>query len=366
MRSGWIRAMASEVREKTSGLRTECVLVTGANGFLGRHVVAGLLDAPRLVRVVALCRDRSIWSDERVEAIEGDLSQDAWSEKALGHPLRAIIHAGALVRHSRRKGREVFDVNVGGTLRLVRLASRARCRLIVVSTSGTVGCSRDPTARPDEHAQLCQEEVRRWPYYASKVEAEQRARALADQLDVDLVIVRPPVLLGPGDYKVRSTGHVARLLRGRLPFLLAGSIHFVDVRDVSAAIVRIVWMDRPRPVYHMPGTTWSLDHFFATCARAGGVALPRIHVPARLAWTLSATAAFVGGLLRRPSGWLLPDPVVFELASRHWGLSTRYSEKDLGFRARAPEDTIADTVAWLRARGLHDEANPGVSGAPVG
>lgn len=358
--------MPPDVRQRTSGSLTERVLVTGASGFLGRHVVAGLLDAPRGVRVVALCRDRPMCPDARVEAIEGDLGQDAWSEKALGHPLRAIIHAGALVRHSRRNGRELFDVNVGGTLRLVRLASRARCRLIVVSTSGTVGCSRDPTAQPDEHAELCQEEVSRWPYYASKVEAEQRARALANELDVDLVIVRPPVLLGPGDYKVRSTGHVARLLRGRLPFLLAGSIHFVDVRDVSAAIVRLVWMDWPRPVYHVPGTIWSLDHFFATCARAGGVALPRIHVPARVAWTLSAMAAFVGGILRRPSGWLLPDPVVFELASRHWGLSTRYSEEDLGFRARAPEVTIADTVAWIRARGLHEKENPGVSAARVG
>ena len=83
-------------------------------------------------------------------------------------------------------------------------------------------------------------------------------RAFADELGVELVFIRPPVLLGPGDHRFRSTSNIIRMLRGRLPFLIQGGMHFIDIRDAMHAI----WcaMERPdvRPVYHLAGTssTW--------------------------------------------------------------------------------------------------------------
>ena len=67
---------------------------------------------------------------------------------------------------------------------MVRLAARHRCRLVLVSTSGTVGCFRHPDATADEEAPYCEREVARWPYYNSKIQAEQTARKLADELGV--------------------------------------------------------------------------------------------------------------------------------------------------------------------------------------
>ncbi|MDP8998518.1 MAG: NAD-dependent epimerase/dehydratase family protein [Myxococcota bacterium] len=240
--------------------------------------------------------------------LTGDLRDDAWFSRAAEHRPDAIVHTAAVVHHSRRGGEEMHEVNVGATVRLVRPAARAHCRMIFVSTSGTVGCSRDPDARPDEDAPFCEPVVSRWPYYASKIEAERQARALADELGVELVIVRPPVMLGPGDWRLRSTGHIARLLRGRVPFIVPGSIHFVDVRDVSAALVRLISLPRPRIVYNMPGTSWSLATFFEQCARLGGVAKPR-QLPGRAAWLLSSGAEALSRLFGGDPGSLLPDPV---------------------------------------------------------
>ena len=111
-----------------------------------------------------------------------------------------------------------------------------RCRLVLVSTSGTVGCSRDPESRPDEEAPWCESTVARWPYYRSKLEAERPARALAEALGVELVVLRPPALLGPGDHRFRSTSSVLRALRRRLPFVVRGGMHFADIRDAARAL----------------------------------------------------------------------------------------------------------------------------------
>jgi hypothetical protein len=46
---------------------------------------------------------------------------------------------------------------------------------------------------------------------------------------------------------------------------------------------------------------------------------------------------------------LLPDPVVIEMATHYWDIRSRHAEADLGFKSRPAEQTIADTVVWMRA-----------------
>jgi len=45
---------------------------------------------------------------------------------------------------------------------------------------------------------------------------------------------------------------------------------------------------------------------------------------------------------------VLPDPVVIEMASHHWGLASRDAEADLGYRSRSPQETLRDTIEWMR------------------
>ena len=145
---------------------------------------------------------------------------------------------------------------------MVRVAARYRCRMVFVSTSGTVACFREPEPSADEDSAYCEAEVAGWPYYDSKVKAEKEARKLAAELGVELVIVRPPVLLGPGDHRFRSSAHVSRFLDGKLPFLIRGGMHFADVRDAARALVRVMEREQVRPVYHLPGTICTIEEFY--------------------------------------------------------------------------------------------------------
>jgi nucleoside-diphosphate-sugar epimerase len=232
---------------------------------------------------------------------------------------------------------------------MVRLAGHFKCRLVYMSTSGTVGCFSKPDQWADEEAPYCEKEVGEWPYYASKIEAERKAIKLANQLGVELVILRPPILLGPGDHRHRATGHIRRLMHGKLPFILNGGMHFVDVRDVVPAMLEAMERPNPKPIYHLTGTECSIPEFFKMVGEVAGVSPPKVKLPPYLAKVISGAASQLENLLPKKSkSSLLPDPVVFEMASKYWGLRSRWAEAELNYRSRDPKETLTDTVVWLK------------------
>jgi nucleoside-diphosphate-sugar epimerase len=320
-------------------------LVTGASGFVGRHLLTAHAAAGAPRRVLALVRRPEEWERQdwvgalpHVEPVAGSLRDvERWAPSL--PRLDGVFHLAAVVRHSRREPEEMIATNVEGTLAMVRLAARHGCRLVVVSTSGTVGCARSPEVRADETAPHCEDEVARWPYYRSKIELERRARRLADELGVELVLIRPPVLLGPGDHRFRSTSNVLKAIRRKLPFVIRGGMHFADVRDAADALLRAMAHPAPRPVYHLEGTECGIEEFFALVEEASGVPRPRFVLPFRAAW-------LVARALERFH--VVPDPVVVEMASRWWGARSLHAADDLGYKSRDPRETLRDTVEWLR------------------
>lgn len=344
-------------------------LITGGTGFLGRHVLFALRRLQPDARLLVLVRGAVAWRAQEwtaelgtVELVEGPLSPiGAWRADPRLAGVRGIFHLAAVVDHSRSSRDETFRTNVAGTTAMVDLAAQLDCRLLFVSTSGIVSCSRQPGDGAFEDGEFRDDVVGTWPYYASKIAAEREARALAERLGVELVVVRPPVLLGPGDHRFRSTVNVLRVLRGRVPAIPRGGMHFADVRDAAEAIVRAMLLPQPRPVYHLVGTASSLDAFFGRVAAAAGLRRTWRVLPS----PLMVAAARLNRRLGSPLH-VLPDPVLLEMASHHWDHRSRYAEPELGYASRSPEETLRDTVEWLREHHpeLRRAADSLVSGSP--
>ena len=325
-------------------------LITGASGFVGRH----LLQARAAnTAALALVRDPKAWAEQdwsgglkHVDLVQGSVTATAsWAGQL--PPLAGIFHLAALVRHSRRDTEEVYETNIEGSLNMVRIAANHQCRVVMLSTSGTVGCFRSPDEVADENAEFCEETVASWPYYHSKILAEMKVRELADSLGVEVVFIRPPVLLGPEDHRFRSTGNVLRMLRGQLPFLIQGGINVVDVRDASKAILRAMALPNARPIYHLDGTSLTIKEFFGMVEAVSGVRAPRWVLPLGLARLLATMDVFIGMRMRGKPLHLFPDPVVVEMASHYWGLKSLYAESELGYQSRDLRATMHDTVDWL-------------------
>lgn len=308
------------------------ILVTGATGFLGRHVVAALAGQP--VRVLVRQPARGL----DAEQVVGDVLDPA-SLAAAARGARAVIHAAGLVSRDPADAARLMRVHVDGTRNVLQAAADAE-RIIVVSSSGTTAVSDDPERIATEASPYATELVRGWPYYLSKIYQEQIARE-----DPRVVVVLPSLLLGPGDERGSSTDDVLRFLRRKVPFVPTGGLSFVDVRDAAAATVAAVTRARPGERYLLGGPNWTFATFLGRLERLAKVNGPRLKLPERLA--RAGTAAW--GKLSDRGG---AERVAVEMGQRFWYVDSAKAERELGFVSRDPQDTLLDTIRYLRAHFL--------------
>jgi UDP-glucose 4-epimerase len=172
------------------------ILVTGAAGFVGRALTARL--APR-GRVRAATHTAPYeWSHPNLTVIHGktlSLAED-WSAALDG--VAAVVHCAARVHVPRESGGDAAayrPINVEGTLNLARQAAASGARRFVFLSSIKVNGER---TLPDRPFTADQAPAPRDPYGISKMEAELGLRALARDSGLEVVVVRPPLVYGPG------------------------------------------------------------------------------------------------------------------------------------------------------------------------
>ena len=182
------------------------VLVTGATGFVGRALVRRLLADGRPVRAAVRPGATALPREVETAAI-GDIGPDTdWRTALAG--IDAVVHLAArahVVHDSSPDAHTLYRaVNTLGTLRLAEAAATAGVRRFVFLSSARVHGERSTGAPFTESSPLAATD----PYGRSKAEAERGLAALAAAGGLDPVILRPPLVYGPG-----ARGNFARLVR---------------------------------------------------------------------------------------------------------------------------------------------------------
>ncbi|WP_204127006.1 NAD-dependent epimerase/dehydratase family protein [Pseudomonas ogarae] len=183
------------------------VLITGANGFLGRNLVSALLGTTDFDLVGAVRGEGRVVSSRETYVSVGDISFDTEWHSALSG-VDVVIHLAARAHVLNESFRnplcEFRRVNVGGAVSLAKQSLEHRVkRFIFISSIGVNGAVTTSASVNEDSPYLPHAD-----YAASKMEAEGELRAIAQNSSMELVIIRPPLV-----YSFDAPGNFSRLLK---------------------------------------------------------------------------------------------------------------------------------------------------------
>jgi UDP-glucose 4-epimerase len=174
------------------------ILITGATGFLGKPLIKQLSLEFTKSNIFPVLRKNSTLFGEFSPIVVDDVNSTTdWSDKLQG--IDCVIHCAARVHVMNEVDEDPLEafreVNVRGTLQLAQAAAKSGVKRFIFvssikvngeSTTGRLPYQSSDTPNPED------------PYGISKAEAEEGLKKLAEETGIDVVIIRPPLVYGPG------------------------------------------------------------------------------------------------------------------------------------------------------------------------
>ncbi|NVO03111.1 MAG: NAD-dependent epimerase/dehydratase family protein [Bacteroidetes bacterium] len=223
------------------------ILVTGATGFIGSHLLIDLLKSGKKVRAIRRNGKSDLTTKifsfyncskllSEVEWFEGDVL-DFFSLIDALDGISEVYHCAAIVSFHKTEALNMEKVNIQGTANIVNAALEKKInKLCYVSSIAALG--RSETDLPTDEETFWKSSKRNSAYSISKYGAEREVwRGTIEGLDA--VIVNPSVVIGPGNWK-KGSSQLFSLMDKGLKFYTMGMNGYVDVRDVSKAMILLM------------------------------------------------------------------------------------------------------------------------------
>ena len=322
------------------------VALTGASGYTGGHVLRRLLargDSVRaLVRETALTPDLGSSGAEIVRGALGD--EDA--ARRLVEGCDALMHIAAVYRTAGHPDSYYREINVLGTRILLEAAAAAGVRRFVhTSTVGVHGDVKNPPA--DENAPIAPTDI----YQETKAEADALAREFGKTRGLEVAIVRPGAIYGPGETRLLKV--FKGIARGRYAVVGTGAPHYhlVFIDDLVDGF--LLALDRPEAAgetFIIAGPhSLSQDDLAREVARATGGSVWPFHLPA---WPIQR----LGDVVEAVCVPLGLEPPIHRRRVDFWVKNRSFSidkaRRLLGYAPKVDvREGIERTARWYREHG---------------
>jgi nucleoside-diphosphate-sugar epimerase len=322
------------------------VLVTGATGFLGQHLIRELRAGGHEVR--GLVRSDGAEAALRAlgaEPVRGDLDDAASVGAALASGVDAVFHSAADTNTWAMRNAQQTRTNVEGTRALVEAALQYQVGAFIHTSSVASFSHLVPGTLTEDSPRLGGES---WiNYERTKFLAEEAVRD-GMRRGLRAVIVYPAHIFGPGD--TRNWARLIQLIdRGELPGAPPGVGAFADVREVARAQVRAFERQRFGESYLLGGEHASFVDLIGRIGQLLGRKVPRRATPALVLKAYARGLDWVSRLTRRAPE-ITPEAATFTCHALR--VDSSKAIRALDYRLTPLDVLLFDTVAWLRAAGM--------------
>lgn len=324
--------------------RNRRVVVTGATGFLGWHLVQLLRQLKARVRTLALHPPlrHPLLALRDLEPVFGDVLDDRLVASVLTDA-EVVFHAAGPVAVWGISSRAMLDTHIRGTLNILRY-SPVRARIVYTSSVTTIGCTRTAILL-DEETRIVSPGSQ-----LAYIEAKRTSEELCYQAAGTgrwVTIVNPAYLIGPEDFGPSILGRFCqRFWKGRIWLVPHGGINIVDVRDVALGHVLAAEHGRSGQRYILAGHNRSFLEF---CRELATVANYR---PRMLTTCPTLLLKACAAVAHAHSWWTGREPYPsfghVQIGSRFWYYTSQRACRELGYIARPLRETLEDTWAWYR------------------
>jgi farnesol dehydrogenase len=322
-----------------------CILLTGATGFIGTHLVRFLVARGEAVRV--LCRptaDLTSLTDRKVEIFWGDILNVASVERAISGCDR-VFHLAGYARNWDKDPHTFVTVNVRGLKNVLEAALKVAVKKVVFTSSSVTFGPSNPMVVTESVTRTAEFFTE---YEHSKFLAEESVRHYL-QAGLNVVIVNPTRVFGPGLLNEGNsvTMMIQLYLQGKWRLVLGdgrGMGNYAFVHDVVKGHVAAMERGAMGEKYLLGGENVSYNEFFEMLAELSKRKYRLFHVPPSLALAVSQLEKFraewFGHYPLITPGWVrtfLAD----------WAFSCAKAERDLGYKITLLREALDSTVKWL-------------------
>jgi dihydroflavonol-4-reductase len=330
------------------------VLVTGATGFIGSHVVRALLERGDDVRVtVRPSSPLDALEGLEFERVVGDVTDRAAMRRAARGVARVFHVAGTT--NLRMGAEQLLRINAEGTRNVLEASLAAGVeRVVHVSSVAAIGPARRGGALDERHVRTGPLGI---PYADAKHAAEVEALRVAAR-GLDVVLACPAHVFGAGDDRRSSTEVVRRFLLRRIPAYVDGAICVVDVEDVAAGLLLCDERGATGERYIFGTRNYTWQRLFGELQQLSGIEGPAVRLPVRAALALAEASV-------RAPGPTLITPAEVRAAAHWWTYRSTKARRELGWTTRPHEETVEATVRYHEAR-LGDRLKRGGRRQPLG
>ena len=322
-------------------------IITGANGFLGNNIIRDIkLEKDDEVR--ALVRSTS-----NVDSLNGLNCNIYLGDVTDINSLESIfdvsnakvicIHCAAIVYIKNKYDKSVFDVNVNGAINIAKKCIEKNARLIYISTVHVIKEPKDNGVIV-ESSKFNPDEVEGF-YAKSKSEALNRLLNMSKKQNLDLVVLHPSGIIGPNDYgNTHLTNLIMKVANKSLHYVVDGGYNFVDVRDVSDAVIKAINKGKKGECYIVSNRYASIKEICDIVCEYLNLKKVKI-VPFSLALFGAPFCEFYYNLMGKTP---LFTKYSLNTLKTNSNFSNLKAKNELNFKPRELSRTIKDTVDWLK------------------